>query len=157
MKTVALRTAEGRFIAHEVRIVCSLTSRLLGLSGQRSLPTRAGLLLSPAHGVHTLGMHFAIDVVFLSRQMRVLALASRVPPWRVLLAPRGTGRVLELAAGQILATGLKTGTFLLVETSRPQHCERSPIRFSLRLPAERYEERTSAQQATASSSRSLPQ
>lgn len=134
MKTIALRTAEGRFIAHEVRIACSLTSRLVGLSGERSLPTRGGLLLSPARGVHTLGMRFAIDVVFLSRQMRVLGLASGVRPWRVLLAPRGTGRVLELAAGQTAATGLKAGTFILVETARPQQCQRAPIRFSLRLP-----------------------
>lgn len=136
MKTVALRTPEGRFIAHEVRIACSLRARLLGPAGERSLPTRGGLLLSPARGVHTLGMRFAIDVVFLSRQMRVLQLASRIPPWRVLLAPRGTGRVLVLGAGQIAATGLKTGTFILVETSQPQRCERSPIRFSLRLPVE---------------------
>src|SRR6185295_1949260 len=113
MKTIALRTAEGRFIAHEVRIACSLTSRWVGLSGERSLPTRGGLLLSRARGV---------------------------PPWRVLLAPRGTGRVLALAAGQIAATGLKTGTFILVETARPQQCQRSPIRFSLRLP-QRYEDR----------------
>jgi uncharacterized protein len=156
MKTIALRTAEGRFIAHEVRIACSLTSRWVGLSGERSLPTQGGLLLSPARGVHTLGMRFAIDVVFLSRQMRVLGLARGVPPWRVLLAPRGTGRVLELAAGQIAATGLKTGTFILVETARPQECQRSPIRFSLRLP-HRYEDRDPTQEASASSSRSLPQ
>ncbi|HKU14547.1 MAG TPA: DUF192 domain-containing protein [Steroidobacteraceae bacterium] len=134
MKTVALRTAEGRWIAHEVRIACSLRSRWLGLARERSLATRAGLLLSPARGgIHTLGMRFAIDIVFLTPQMRVLRLAPRVPPWRVLLAPRGTGRVLELAAGQIASTSLKTGAFLLVEAPR-QQCERSPIRFSLRLP-----------------------
>lgn len=155
MKTIALRTTEGRFIAHEVRIAFSLTSRWVGLSGERSLPTRGGLLLSPARGVHTLGMRFAIDVIFLSRQMRVLGLVPGVPPWRVLLAPRGTGRVLELAAGQIAATGLKTGTFILVETAQPQQCQRSPIRFSLRLP-QRYEDRDPTQEASASSSRSLP-
>src|SRR5215217_7629527 len=99
MKTVALRTAEGRFVAHEVQIVHSLAARWFALSRERSLPTRAGLLLTPARGIHTLGMRFAVDVVFLSRQMRVLALVQRVPPWRVLLAPRGTARVLELAAG----------------------------------------------------------
>lgn len=148
MKPIALRTAEGRFIAHEVRIACSLQARLFGLARERSLPTRAGLLISAAHGVHTLGMRFAIDVVFLSRQMRVLGLAPVVAPWRVLLAPRGTGRVLELAAGQIAATGLKTGTFIVVETSRPEPCQRSPIRFSLRLPQrppDCYEERNSVQ------------
>lgn len=157
MKTIALRTTEGRFIAHEVRIAGSLAARLLGLARERSLATRAGLLLSATHGVHTLGMRFAIDVVFLSRQMRVLGLVARVPPWRVLLAPRGTGRVLELAAGQIAATGLKANTFLLVETSLSQPCQRSPIRFSLRLPLERYEDREPTQQASVSSSRSLPQ
>lgn len=133
MKTIALRTAEGRFIAHEVRIAYSLRARLLGLSRERSLPTRAGLLLSPARGVHTLGMRFAVDVVFLSRQMRVLGLVPCVQPWRVLLAPRGTGRVLELAAGQIAATRLQAGTFIVVESTLPQE-QRSPIRFSLRLP-----------------------
>jgi uncharacterized membrane protein (UPF0127 family) len=105
MKTIALRTAEGRFIAH------------------------------------TLGMRFAVDVVFLSLQMRVLGLAPRVQPWRILLAPRGTGRVLELAAGQIAATGLKAGVFIVVESNGSQS---SPVRFSLRLPL-RQEDRNPAQ------------
>jgi uncharacterized membrane protein (UPF0127 family) len=143
MKTIALRTAEGRFIAHEVRIVHSVVARWCALSRERSLPTRAGLLLSPARGIHTLGMRFAVDVVFLSRQMRVLGLVSRVRPWRVLLAPRGTGRVLELAAGQIGATGLKPGTFIVVESNQSE-CRGSPIEFSLRLPL-RHEDRKPAQ------------
>lgn len=143
MKTIALRTGEGRFIAHEVRIVYSLAARLLALSRERSLPTRAGLLLCPAHGIHTLGMRFAVDVVFLSRQMRVLGLAPGLQPWRVLLAPRGTGRVLELAAGQIAATGLKPGTFIIVESNESQ-CLRPPITFSLRVPL-RHEDRNPAQ------------
>ena len=143
MKTIALRTAEGRFIAHEVRIVHSLAARWLALSREQSLPTRAGLLLSPARGIHTLGMCFAVDVVFLDRQMRVLGLVSRVQPWRVLLAPRRTAHVLELAAGQIAATGLKAGTFIVVESNESE-CQRCPITLSLRLPL-RHEERKPAQ------------
>jgi hypothetical protein len=65
--------------------------------------------------------------------MRVLGLAARVQPWRIVLAPRGTGRVLELAAGQIAATGLQAGTFIIVESNGSQ-CGRAPIRFSLKLP-----------------------
>ena len=143
MKTIALRTAEGRFVAHEVRIAYSLAARLLALSRERSLPTRAGLLLSPARGIHTFGMRFAVDVVFLSPQMRVIGLAPRLRPWRVLLAPRGTGRVLELAAGQIAATGLTPGTFIVVESNQSE-CRRPPIAFSLRVPL-RHEVRTPTQ------------
>jgi uncharacterized membrane protein (UPF0127 family) len=142
MKTIALRTAEGRFIAHEVRIAYSLGARLRALSRERSLPTRAGLLLTPARGIHTLGMRFAVDVVFLTPQMRVIGLAPCVQPWRVLLAPRGTGRVLELAAGQIAATGLKPGAFIVVESNQSE-CQGSPIAFSLRLPL-RHEDRNPA-------------
>jgi uncharacterized protein len=136
MKTIALRTAEGRFIAHEVRVASSLRARIRGLSRERSLPTRAGLLLIPACCIHTFGMRFAVDIVFLSRQMRVLGLASSVPPWRMLLAPRGTGRVLELAAGQITTTRLQVGVFIVVESSQPPS-RREPIRFSLQLPTHR--------------------
>jgi hypothetical protein len=102
-------------------------------------------------------MRFAIDIVFLSRQMRVLGLAPAVQPWRVRLAPPGTGRVLQLAAGQIRATGLKPGMYIVVDADaerdddRPQRprdadgeptvlrpqCERLPIRLSLRLPLQR--------------------
>jgi uncharacterized membrane protein (UPF0127 family) len=148
MKTVALRTVDGRWIARDVRMSCSLASRCLGLVRAKSLNEQQGLLLTPGRPVHTLGLRFAIDVVFLSRQMCVLALMPFVPPWSVRAAPPGTGRVLELAAGRIAAVGLTPGTFLLVESSfeneasqvtRPvgptrPHCERHPIRFSLRLP-----------------------
>jgi len=149
MKTVALRTVEGRWIAREVRMGCSFASRCLGLMRTKSLGEQQGLLLTPARTVHTLGLRYAIDVVFLSRQMRVLALAPDVPPWRLRAAPPGTGRVLELPAGRIAATGLMPGTYVLVESSfegdtnlantRPmmptrQPCQRQPLRFSLRLP-----------------------
>ena len=148
MKTVALRTVDGRWIAREVRMRCSLASRCLGLMRMKSLSEQQGLLITPGRPVHTLGLRFDIDVVFLSRQMCVLALMPAVPPWSVRTAPPGTGRVLELAAGRIAATGLTPGTYVLVESSaadevsritvpivatRPP-CERHPIRFSLRLP-----------------------
>ena len=150
---VALANDDGDVVVENCLLAETALSRCRGLLGRSGLSSGEGMLLRPASSVHTAFMRFAIDVVFLSRQMRVLGLASAVAPWRVLRAPRGTGRVLELASGQIVATGLKAGTFLLVEMPRPQ-CERSPIRFSLRLP-QRYEDAT--QEVTASSSRSLPQ
>jgi uncharacterized membrane protein (UPF0127 family) len=114
-----------------------------------------GLLIVPGGSIHTMGMRCKIDVVFLSRQMRVLGLAPNVAPWRFRVAPRGTRRVLELAAGQITAIGLTRGTYVVVESSASQTrsnggspessahwcrraCQRLPIQFSLRLPLERH-------------------
>ena len=151
MKPLELRTADGRCIARRVHMACSFRSRCIGLLRRDSMPEQEGLLLMPGGSVHTLGMRFPIDVVFLSRQMRVVALAENVAPWRVLIAPKGTSRVLELAAGRIATTQLTVGAYLVVDrpsddpcgrttTTMPRPgrvpCERSPIQFSLRLPRE---------------------
>lgn len=149
MRLLELHTADGRCIARRVHMACSFRSRCFGMLRRRSLPEQEGLLIVPGGSVHTLGMRFNIDVVFLSRQMRVLGLAQHVVPWRIVMAPEGTARVLELAAGRIAATRLTAGTYLIVD--RPSddpgeratmklpragriQCERSPIQFSLRLP-----------------------
>lgn len=152
MRTLELRTADGRCIAHHVRLACSFRSRCIGLLRHRHIPEQEGLLLVPGGTVHTLGMRFDIDVVFLNRQMRVLGLAERVAPWRIVVAPKDTARVLELAAGKVAATGLTSGTYLIVDepadepserstikmpSTHRTSCERAAIQFSLRVPAGR--------------------
>lgn len=149
MRPLELRTAAGRCIARRVHMACSFRSRCTGLLRRRSMADDEGLLLMPGSSVHTLGMRFNIDVVFLSGQMRILALAENVAPWRIVIAPKGTARVLEFAAGKIAATHLAVGIYLIVDrpsddssgrsTGKPPRasylqCERTPIRFSLRLP-----------------------
>lgn len=155
MRTVELRTATGRCIARHVQLACSFQSRCLGLLSRSIMPKEEGLLLIPGGSIHTLGMRFPIDVIFLNRQMRILGLAEGVRPWRIRVAPRGTRRVLELAAGQIAANRLACGIYLIIDTDTPSPpdrserptikmphvrigaCERRPIQFSLRLPLER--------------------
>lgn len=149
MKPLELRTADGRCIARHVHMACSFRSRCVGLLRRRSMPEQEGLLLVPGGTVHTLGMRFNIDVVFLNRHMRVLGLAENVAPWRIVIAPRGTARVLELSAGKVGTTQLTAGTYLIVDRpsddpserttikqprSQRMLCERTPIQFSLRLP-----------------------
>jgi uncharacterized membrane protein (UPF0127 family) len=152
-KFIELWTTDGKRIAPHVRLACSLASRCVGLLRFASMTKHDGLLLSPGGSVHTMGLRFPIDVVFLNRQMRILGLASNIPPWRFRRAPTGTKRTLELAAGQIAVAGLKLGSFVIVESSACEDdgpptvvcrnlqvgaprggCERSPIQFSLRLP-----------------------
>ena len=76
----------------------SFGARLRGLLGRRSLPVGEGLLIRRESSVHTFFMRFAIDVVFLVSDERVLRVDANVGPWR-LKACRGAYSVLELAAG----------------------------------------------------------
>ncbi len=149
MKTIALQTSDGRCIASSVRIADSLISRCMGLFREKALEPQQGLLLIPGGSVHTIGLRGPIDIVFLDRRMRILALAPNVAPRRVRWAPPRAARVLKLAAGRIVAVGLLVGAHVLVQhddSSRAEHAttRRLPppasperarrIEFSLRLP-----------------------
>ena len=84
----------------------SFAARMRGLLGRRALPAREGMLIRRESSVHTFFMRFAIDVVFLDADERVLRIDANVGPWR-LKACRGARSVLELAAGA--SAGLSVG------------------------------------------------
>jgi uncharacterized membrane protein (UPF0127 family) len=102
-KSARLCTVEvdGRRIrgARVVR-VSRLASGLVGLLNHTELAARSGLYLSGSREVHTEGMLFPLDVVFLDRRGRVLRVDEMVTPGqKKIRGPRGTRAVLELAAG----------------------------------------------------------
>lgn len=73
-------------------------SRLRGLARLNGLPEDRGLLLTRTKSVHTLGMRFAIDVVWLDRRGAVVRVDHAVQPRRH-AACRDAGSVVEVAAG----------------------------------------------------------
>jgi uncharacterized membrane protein (UPF0127 family) len=89
--------------------------RMHGLLGRRSLPAGQALLLQPAPSVHTAFMRFAIDVVFLDRDLRVVKLVENLRPWRT-AAARHARSALELAAGEVAARSIQVGDQLALVT-----------------------------------------
>jgi uncharacterized membrane protein (UPF0127 family) len=81
----------------EVPVVAGLRARLLGLAGLELEAAGPGLLIPRCASVHTFGMRFALDLVFLDERWRALAVRRSVPPRRVFLHRAATA-VLELPA-----------------------------------------------------------
>lgn len=79
-------------------------SRLRGLHGIDQLRGDAGLWLRPCNAVHTFGMGYDIDVVFLDKQHRVLKHVGKLRPNRAAccLAARS---VVELPGGYCMRNG----------------------------------------------------
>ncbi len=88
-------------------------SRLVGLAGMGRPSSRLALLLSGTRAVHTLGMRFALDLVWLDRSERVLRVDAGVTPGRF-RGCRQAAAVLELVAGSAAIAGLRPGERLPV-------------------------------------------
>ncbi|GAB4030144.1 MAG: DUF192 domain-containing protein [Elusimicrobiota bacterium] len=76
-------------------------SRFLGLMFKTSLPSGKGLLLYPGAMIHTCFMRFSIDVVFISRDKKVIGVYRSMKPWRFSRWHRGAYYTLEAACGQL--------------------------------------------------------
>ncbi|MFI9047622.1 DUF192 domain-containing protein [Streptomyces sp. NPDC053427] len=99
-----------------LEIAASYRARARGLLGRDGI--EGALLLTPASGVHTFRMRFAIDVAYLSRDLTVLAVRT-MPPGR-LGRPRLRARhILEAEAGAMEKWGVRAGLRLTVEPTGP--------------------------------------
>jgi uncharacterized protein len=88
----------GRAIVGECELADTYWSRLIGWQLRRAPAAGQGLLLVPCASVHTCLLRFGLDLVMLDRTGRVLVVRRGIRPWRVVLAPRHTHAVLEMAA-----------------------------------------------------------
>ena len=104
------RTRE-RFVATNVDVADSYFRRLVGLLGKTRKWARAGrgLWIVPSHGIHTIGMLFPIDLIFLDREKNVVHLEEHVRPFRISRVSLKSYSVLELPAHTVFRTGTRVG------------------------------------------------
>jgi uncharacterized protein len=115
------RTREA-FLATGANVADGYFSRLVGLLGKTGRWARAGrgLWIVPSHGVHTIGMLFSIDVIFLDRQKNVVHVDECVRPFRISKVSLKATSVLELPPHTIFRTGTKVGDQLEIVPLRLQ-------------------------------------
>ena len=79
-----------------------------GLLKRSGLAKGEGLWIVPTQAIHMFFMKFAIDVIFLDREKRVVKTVSWLRPWRMAMSWRGHS-VMELPPGTIDETGTQRG------------------------------------------------
>jgi len=115
-----INVTKKTWLATKVRKADSFVTRLVGLLKRRNLGPEEALWLMPSKGIHTIGMKFPIDVVFLNRDNVVLQAVSGMRPFRVSTVQLRGYSVLELPAGTIKKSQTEAGDRLeisLAETS----------------------------------------
>ncbi|HTU51115.1 MAG TPA: DUF192 domain-containing protein [Acidobacteriaceae bacterium] len=95
-------------LAERVEVADRGAKRRKGLLGRSGLGPEEGLWIVPCESVHTFGMRFAIDLVYVDRKLRVRKVRSGVPPWRM-SACLTAHSVIELASGAAFASKTQVG------------------------------------------------
>lgn len=91
-------------LGDRIRIAQTSLTRMIGLLPRRHLSPGEGLLIRPSQGVHTIGMRFPIDVIFLDANFGVIHLHRSMQPFRLTAVHWKSRSVLELPAGTIAAS-----------------------------------------------------
>jgi uncharacterized protein len=113
VRIATVTRADGRVVCSRCHVADRPWTRLRGLLGKRGLEPGEGLLLRPAGSIHMGFMRFAIDAVFLDRELVVVDVVRDLKPWRA-AGRRGAKVVIELAEGA--AGDLAPGDRLAVAT-----------------------------------------
>lgn len=97
-------------LAEPVEYATGFFMRLKGLLGRRSMDDRSAMIIERCSSVHTVGMRFALDLIFLDKEWRVVSIQRNVRPGK----PMVTGglrakRVVESQAGGLNLDHLQVG------------------------------------------------
>jgi uncharacterized membrane protein (UPF0127 family) len=95
-------------LADAADIADTSQKRRTGLLKHQSLEPGQGLWIVPCEAVHTFGMKFPIDVLYLSKQKKVLKIRDNMKRSRMSVCLRAHS-VLELPAGYAAQTSTQVG------------------------------------------------
>jgi uncharacterized membrane protein (UPF0127 family) len=113
------RTRE-RFIATHAKVADGYFSRLVGLLGTTPRWARpgAGMWIVPSYGVHTIGMLYALDLIFLDRHYVVVEVQEHVRPFRISKVSLKAKSLLELPTHTVFRTETRVGDQLEISPVR---------------------------------------
>jgi uncharacterized membrane protein (UPF0127 family) len=108
-RLIAVNTTRGVNLTERGRVADNVLTRLVGLLRDDRLEPGDGLWILPCNSIHSVGMRFLFDAVFLDKKLRVAHLISEMKPWRASKMVFSAHSVLELPAGAISTSGTRLG------------------------------------------------
>ena len=106
-------TRNNRIVARTLLTAFDSASRRKGLLDHDSLADGSAMIIAPTSAIHTFAMRFTIDVMFVSKDGRVLKVRRDVKPRRIAAAWRAFA-VVALPAGAIERSDTRPGDRLQV-------------------------------------------
>ena len=93
-------------------------TRMKGLIGRAQMPQDWALVIRPCSSIHMMFMRFAIDVIFVDDQNKVVGLVKAIKPFCISPVFWDSAYAVELAAGTIQATRTNLGDSIEILNSK---------------------------------------
>jgi uncharacterized protein len=105
----AINVTRGVKLTECGRVADNVLTRLVGLLRDKTLEQGDGLWIKPCNSIHSIGMKFKFDAIFLDKDLKVVHLVREMKPWRASKMVFSAQSVLELPAGLISQTATEVG------------------------------------------------
>jgi uncharacterized membrane protein (UPF0127 family) len=125
------------FLGLNVTCACTSLGRLKGLLGKINISPGEGLWLVPSVGIHTVGLLFPIDVVYLDASYRVVHVVEHLGPFRFSPIRLNSASVLELPRHTIYASHTRVGDQLLICSPQEMEISLKKVDAAASSPGER--------------------
>jgi uncharacterized membrane protein (UPF0127 family) len=102
------------FLSLSVTAADTTFARLRGLIGKFKLRVDEGLWIVPSCGVHTVGVLFPLDLIYLDESHRVIHVIEHFPRFRIAPLRTQASSVLELPTHTIYSSQTQPGDQLLI-------------------------------------------
>ena len=110
-----VNATRGEVLARDATLAESACQKRRGLIGRDGLKPGEGLILPRCRQVHTIGMRFPIDVVFIDRRDEVVMTCRDLEPRGISPVAWRARSAVELPAGTIARTRTLIGDRILVD------------------------------------------
>lgn len=105
----ALNTRNRKILADDVELAVRVTERMKGLLGRTQFIKGKSLWIKPCKSIHTIGMRFPIDIIFLDRNNIIINIKHHFLPNRMSTLFLNSASVLELPSGTLMTTDTRVG------------------------------------------------
>lgn len=113
MSAIAAREPDGTVIIDPLHVCRTAPERMRGLLGRDAIGDSEGMWFPRCRLIHTFGMRFPIDLVYLSRTHEVRKIVEGLRPRRLSTCPLAHS-VIELKSGAARQLGLRRGVRLRI-------------------------------------------
>lgn len=105
---IALAYIRAGSVYINAHIVTGLISKLKGLLFRPTLGDRQAVVFTPCSFVHTCGMDYLVDIIFLDKNFCVIEITQDCRPWRFVYCKNAT-HILKMLGGQAEELNLRLG------------------------------------------------